>query len=424
MARYSIFDLRSDIKRKLSTSNPSASLDFYAAIDEARRNVIARIAPPEMIRENYLEQAIFDRVDAYAVPEDMNYDDMVMLKKLSSYRNVDTLDHPFELIYRKRFGQKRRGSKNVMNVSYTNGLKTASIYHPRGQKQNQQKLVHNCDSLFLNGTWNVGGNLVNLTEDHLNYVEGKGSLLFDFDNSGTYGFIENFTLQTVDLLDYLQIGAIFASFSVSLPKEVLAMTMKFYSSPTDYFEYSVAHPHDSNEFKEGWNIMKFLFDTKYQTGTPNPKEINHIRFEFTTTGKQINDCRLDSIFARKGEVYEATYFSSYCIIDGKTGAWKHRATDGTDKLPFEDDSYQVYMLECALVLQKELYLNNYAAQSDVERVTQDLEKAYTNYQMRHKSEVIEEYDTMYVMGDYMTGYQDDILDGYEYDDGEFISGNN
>jgi hypothetical protein len=413
MSRYNIFSLQRDARRKLTTSDPSASLDLYGAMDEARRNMVKRIAPPEMVREAYLEQAIFDNPESYAVPEDFNYDDAIELKKLSAYRNVDTLWHPFELVFRKRYGQRRPGAKNIMNISYTNGLKTASIFHPTGLKHRQQTLIHNCDSLSDNGTWNIGGNVVNLTVDKLNKVQGHGSLKFDINDSDTSGFIENMDIDSVDLFDYLQIGATLVSLSLDNPKALQSVQLRLYSSATDYYEFTVNHPHDSNVFRDMWNVLKFLFDTPYAVGTPNAKAITGIRFDFSTDGSTMLNNRLDSIYTRKGEVYELTYQSAFCVIDYATGAWKHRATSGNDMLPFEDDSYQVFMLETTYVLQQELYANNAAAESDVIKVKNLLEEAYTYYNMNHKSEVIEEYDTTYIFGNEYDGFQDDPMDdGY------------
>lgn len=413
MARYNIFNLQGDLKRKVTTSDPSASYDLYAAMDEGRRNMIKRIAPPELARSAYLEQAIFDDPERYAVPADLNYDDVLNLKKLSAYRNVDTLWHPFELIFRKRFGQKRPGARNVMNISYRNGLKTAGIFHPIGLKRVGKVMIQDCDSLSDNGNWNIGGNVVNLIEDKLNKVQGKGSLQFAFNSSATSGFIENMNIQSVDLFDYLQVGAVFAALSINVPKELLAVTIKLYSSPTDYYEFSVNHAHDANVFIEGWNYLKFLFDTQYAVGLPNPRAITGIRFDFTTTGKNVPEVRIDSVFARKGEVYEVEYQSAFCIIDPVTGAWKHLPTSGSDLLPFEDDSYQIYMLEVALVIQKELYVNKAASDADITKVKQDLEEAYSFYEMYHPSEVMEAYDTTYIFGNPYDGYEDDPMDdGY------------
>lgn len=417
MSRYTIFDLQGDARRKLTTSDPSASLDFYGAILEAKRNMTKRIAPPEMVRKNYLEDAIFEHVDEIAVPDDLNYNDIIEIKKLKSYRNknVDTLDHEIQLVYRKRFNQKRYGGHNVMTVGYTNGLKTASIQNPTGLHSRNQ-MIHNCDSLDNNGIWNVGGNLVNLTEDKLNYIEGRGSFKFDFNNSGSTGWIENSTMKTVDLYDFLQVGAIFNSLSISIPKNIISVRLRLYSSDNDYYEYSVNAPHDSTVFKTGWNVLKFLFDNQYVVGNPNPRELIKIRYDFTTNGESTPGMRLDSIIARTGEVYEMTYQSSFCIIDATTGAWKLRPTQGADMLPFEDDTYQVFMLETALVLQKELYANNAAAKADVENVANELQVAYDEYDNNHPSEVIEPNQVTYNFGDEYSGYQDDIMDNHYQND--------
>ncbi len=426
MSRYTVFDLQRDCKRKLPTSSPSASLDFYGAMLDAKRNMTKEVAPPEMVRTSYLEQALFDEVDKYAVPDDLNYNDVIDIKKLASYRdkNVDTMDHEFQMVYRKRYNQKRPGSKNVMTVGYTNGIKTASIDHPTGLRS-QKVLIHDCDSLDKNGTWNFGGNVVNLVVDELNHVQGKGALKFNFNDTDTQGFIENATLHPVDLSNYLERGSIFSSLFVSLPKKLITVRTRLYSSPDDYYEYTVNRPHNASAFQTGWNILKSIFSNQYIVGNPNPKDINKIRYDFVTNGEQINDMALDAIFARTGEVYEATYQSSYCIVDPVTGEWKLRADSGNDILPFEDDTYGIYLLETVIALKKELQANNSAGAIDYQSNELELKALYDDYKMNHKSEVVEDSQYMYTNGDYMNGYQDDIIDFYGQNDtdGDYYKNN-
>lgn len=368
------------------------------------------IAPPELVRTAILEQALYDHVDNYAVPEDMNYKDVIDVKKLASYRdkNLDTLDHPLQIVYRKRYNQKRGGSKNVMTIGYVNGIKTASIENPTGLNS-KKLLIHDCDSLDNNGIWNYGGNIDNLIIDNLNHIQGKGSLKFNLNNTTNTGYIENSTLEPVDLYDFLQRGAIFSSLSVPVMNKIISIRFRLYSSTTDYYDYTVNRPHNANSFQIGWNVLKFVFSNQFIVGNPNPRELTKIRFDFITNGEQVNDVRLDGIFARTGETYEVTYQSSFCIIDPETGEWKLRVDSGNDILPFEDDSYNIFMLEVLMELKKELQGKNNASNADMQSTQLELSKAYDYYKMDHPSEVIEDSIYTYTFGDSLNGYQDDIL---------------
>lgn len=399
MARYTIFNLRSDVKRKLSTSVPSASLDFFGAIDEGRRNMKKRVNPPEMARKVTLEDAIYGRVNEYAVPEEMSYDDVIMVNKLEtrySGSNVNTLENPMSVTHRANFWKKDKhfgDVRNVMTINYTNGLKTASIHCPTGLKP-REMMIHPMDSLSNNGTFSVGGNIGNLRVDHLDREQGKGSFSFDVNNSGTSGFIQTMDMQPFKLTSFLNTGALFEKFFTSLPREITTISLTVFSSPTDYYRFTVNGPHNnSTGFLDGWNQLKFLIEPK--SGNPNPDALIGFKLEITTTGNTAGVCRFDELIARDGEVYEIIFESRYCIIDPDTGQWIQRATKGTDQLVFEDDSYDVFVLEVAMALMKELYSNGAVAKADISSTASDLESAYTEYFKKHPSEVVEPSAQMY-----------------------------
>lgn len=398
MSRYNIFNLRTDVARKLSTSTPSSSLDFYGAIDEARRNVKKRINPPEMVRTFTLEDAIYGHVNKYAVPEEMSYDDVIEVKKLETRHgtNVDTLVNPMSLVYRKRFNAKDKHYgelRNVMTINYENGLKTASIHNPTGLKP-RQMMIHDMDSLSENGTFNVGGNIGNLQIDYLNREQGRGSFSFDINNSGTSGFIETMDMTAFDISSFLNKGAIFERFFTSLPLEITSISLSLFSSPTDYYRFTVNGPHNqSTGFLDGWNQLKFKIEP--YLGNPNPEQLIGFKLEITTTGNTVGTCRFDELIARSGDVYEITFESRYCIINPVSGQWIQRATKGTDELVFEDDSYDVFVLETAMALMKELYSNGAVAKADISSTESDVEKAYAEYRMKHKSEVVEPHAQMF-----------------------------
>lgn len=417
MSRYNIFNLRNDVARKLSTSVPSASLDFYGAIDEGRRSMKKRINPLEMARKITLEDAIYGRVQEYAVPEEMAYDDVIMINKLETRRsgsNVNTLVNPMSVVTRSDFWKRNKQYgevQNVMTINYTNGLKTASIQSPTGMRP-KQEMINNMDSLNKNGTFTVGGNIGNLQIDHLNREQGKGSFSFDINDSSTDGFIQTMDMKPFKLTSFLDKGALFERFFTSLPMEITSISLSVFSSPTDFYRYTVNGPHNnSTGFLTGWNQLKFLI-AAYE-GNPNPDALIGFKLEVTTTGNTAGKCNFDELIAREGEVYEITYESRYCIIDPQTGQWIKRATKGTDELVFEDDSYGVFVLEVALALMKELYANGGAAKTDISSTQADLEEAYTEYEMKHKSEVVQVHAQMFdfsVEADYGT------YNGNFYDD--------
>ncbi len=333
MSFYTIYQIKQDVSANLPGNGISQLTDFFSTFDKGRRAILGKVRPEELVRSSYLEDAFYPNVDQYSVPEDMKYDDVIQIKRLAGYRNVDTMEHPLELVYRRRFGQKRGSAANVMNIGYLNGTKYARLFRPAGARypvNNQSNpttflSIQDCSSLTDNGIWNVGGNVVNLREDHLNHISGRGSLWFDINNSATDGFLENFSLTPFDLIAFLNRGAIFNWLDIGLPKELTSVKLVMGSDSTDrtnnYYYSTVNAPHDNNQFQTGWNLLKYMLNSIAWVGTPNPGALTWIRIEFTTTGQPIPSCHLDGIVARKGTVYEMEYNSSYMVRDSNTGVW-------------------------------------------------------------------------------------------------------
>lgn len=409
---YTVYNLKQDMDSNLHSGGVSQLQNFFNTVDKGRRMLIGKVRPEELIRRGYLEQALYPNVDRYAVPEDMKYDDVIEIMKLSAWRNVDTMIHPLMLVYRRRFNQKRQGAQNVMYIGYENGVKYGRIYRPVGLCNYRHLWIHNCDSLTDNGTWNVGGNVVNFRLDELNHVMGHASYAFDIDSSSNTGFLENFTLQSFDLNDFLQKGAVFAWLDLPVPKNLLSVKLTMGSAApvltTDLYFSTVNQPHDNNQFTTMWNLLKYMLNDLQRVGTPNPKALNYLRFDFTTNGMAIPNCHLDNVLARLGDVYEVVYNSSYMFIDARSGAWKKIPTDDSDIIVAEEDTYNLLMKESTLAAMKEIYGSSIAAQSDVADVQQDLVELYERFAVEHKSEALEKEEDSHVFGNMYDGYTDDI----------------
>lgn len=418
MSTYTVYDLEVDVKRKIHGGDVT---DLQASLDEGRRNMIGNIKPPEMVRSAFMEQALYDQVNKYSIPEDLKYDNLIEIKMLSAYRNVDTLQHPLEYVFRRQFDQKRFNARNVINITNENGIKYAQVYHPRGLRECQHLVVNDVNSLAGNGTWNVGGNVTNLRLDRLNHITGKASLKFDIDSSSTTGFIENFTMNAVDIESYLNTGAAFLWLSLPIPLNMIAVQLTLGSNQsnmsTDYYTATVNQPHDSNQFINAWNLLKYMLNDLTSVGNPNPKAINYVRIDFTTTGQPIANCNIDNIVVRKGVVYSMLYNSQYCLIDAQTRAWKQRTTTNSDILPLEEDTYQILMLETALVEQEYLYANNFGAASDVTSIKSQLLDKYAQYGLNHTDEMMQPSEESYVLGTMYDGYSADSVQ-QDYDNNQ------
>lgn len=412
---YTLEDLSEDVNSKLGNGGSNQVADFFARVDEARRVVRRKISPPEWQRNAYIEEAIYDQVDEYAVPEDLRSTSVINIRKLSGYRNVDRMSKPLEQVYRRRFSQKRNSSKNVFSVHYTNGVKTMSLFKPKGLKEWTHKIVNKADSLMDGGLWEAGGNIVNLHSDKLKYVAGKGSIGFDVNNSSNTGWISVTLDEPCNLKDFIETGAVFTWLDLSLPTNLVSVTIDLVSevSPARLYRMAVNRSHDDNSFTNNWNLLKFPFQSMEEIDAPNPENIIKVVFTLHTAGEAMNNCHFDNIIARKGEVYEVEYESAYMIIDPVTQGWKKKATSGNDIIVAEEDTYQILMLETTIAVMNEATNQSNYTSAYVASIKSDLQEAYVLYYREHPSEEILEQDTTWIFGNMYDGlseapiYEDD-----------------
>lgn len=434
---YTVAELAGDINSKLSNGSAQVQVsDFYARIDEGRRRMLKKIDPPELVRNAYLEEAIYDQINKYAIPDDLVYTNIINLRKLSGYRNVDRQSTPLEQVYRRRFDQKRVDSKNVFSVNYTNGLKTMSIFRPTGLPECQSQIINKADSLTVDGIWNVGGNVVNLTLDKLKYISGHGAIKFDFNSSSTEGSIEVALTTPSDLFSFLETGAVFTWLDISNFLVLRTVKMTLFSSDTQYYEMTVNSAHDNNVWANNWNLLKYQLSSMIAVNAPNPRAITGVRFDFTTNGEAMLGCHLDNIIARRGQVYDIDYQSAFIIMDADTGAWKKRATSPNDIVIAEEDTYQILMLESAISVMEEATNSTTYTSTHITNITQELNGipakyrgqkgipgAYDFFKMAHPSEQILSQDTIWIFGNYLEGLSDAPIQDYQDEYGDTPTSN-
>ncbi len=261
------------------------------------------------------------------------------------------------------------------------------------------------DSLTENGSWNVFGNVTNLITDNLTFVAGRGSLRFDINNSSNTGGIENFTLQPFSIREYLTVGKIFTWLNLPNVEQLQTVQFEMYSSPGNGYSITVNSPHDTSSFQLDQNLLGFYLDPMNMTiiGTPDPENLNHIKFTFVTNGTLLmNDVRIDNVVARKGRVYGIQYISNYMFKD-VNGIFKQYPTIGSDQVLLEPESFQCYIQDCACVLGEEIFTDTGTSKKGyvmgkIGQMADKLVGMYARYRKNYKAEFMDEQQDMYYWG--------------------------
>ena len=227
-------------------------------------------------------------------------------------------------------------------------------------------------------------------------------------------------MTSVNLTDYLNVGKVFTWLDLPNLNQLQTVTLDMYSSPTDYYSITVNSPYDTNEFQLGTNMLGFSMnvDSMNTIGTPNPADINKIKFTFTTSGTlTMNSIRIDNVVARKGSVYGIQYISNQIFQDTTTGLMKSRPTLDSDLIALEYDTYQLLRAHCVEVFGNEL-VNDKATRDEyaMRKVN-----AVKWYKKRRKEEYIDETQQMrnfgvpygYYWGGYGHGYKHGTNDDFQ-----------
>lgn len=415
-----VAQLKTDIYRTISPAKPSDSKDPNGAIVQAVETMLSYIKPKELSRRVTIENALYDQVNQYSCPDDLDTNKIMQWYRLKDLREVDDFYAPMTQVTNRAFDQQSRGrnARNIFTIEYQSSKKFIRVSDFHG---NTGLTLHEMNDLTSDGTWNVFGNCVNLATDNLTYISGRGSLRFDLNTSSNTGGITSVGMMPVDISEYLNVGQIFTWIDLPNLNQLQSVMMNMYTDINNYYSISVTGPHDTDQFQLGWNLLGFELDlsTMNIVGTPDPKNITQLQFTFVTNGTLLmNSIRLDNVVARKGQVYGIQYISNQIFQDAVTGQMKWRPTDDSDIIILEYDTYQVLLAACTLSFAMEL-LNGAGVTVIRNKIVNPYlnmqNAAFLEYKKRHKEEYIDTTQTLREFGAPYGWYGDqNLLSGRQH----------
>lgn len=332
---YTISDLKQDLQGVIHGTSLDKVQNLDGLINRSARKLLADIDPQETRRISQLGSPVYDRVYDYPLPADVKGDRIINVRpqvkatiQNSSFESVTTKDF---------IGYKNDGS---LNIKYNNGFRSLRL-SKSGQAAAQ---ISGLDNISDNGTWSVGGDANTLTRDNLQFISGGASLRFDVDGATGNAFIENSTLNPVDITPKDDEGVLFAwMFMPTTPGPVVTdVTLRWGSSTGDYWTQTTTIRQDGLQFETGWNLLKFEWQSATQVGTPDASAIDFLRLEFNyPSGTPIEGYRFDEVTAQLGEILEIEYYSKFLFRDAVTGAFQEDVTDDSNIINLDTDSYNI-----------------------------------------------------------------------------------
>lgn len=388
-----IAQIKTKITSRLHGTTLNKISDFNLICQDAAELMLSRIDPVETTRKATLVNPVYDSVYDYSLPSDFKSPADLVPQANADMRSNSTLQRTFarEFVNRKK--------NNQFAILWRDAVQFLRF----SSKLDTPLVVDKADSLTENGTWTVGGNASNLELDTINYIAGSGSIKSSVSSSGA----------------------------------LVNVIIRVGNDSSNYYEKTVTAGH-FEAFKQGWNLLRFDFNTATQVGTVNMATVDYIRVTATyntnltayyektlTTAIDLSDnydtdgaiflyqyfdsitsltlMRLDNIIASRGSLFDITYYSNY-LFRTSGGTWIDKPTVDSDILNLSPMSYKIFEAEISRIITQQVqgamgvfdftYWNNQLEGADGTGETSGL---YFDYGQQFPSERIEStteyYDT-------------------------------
>lgn len=383
---FLISDLKNDVVSMMHGTTEAKIQGFDNLIDRAARDVLTEVDPAETKRIEQITNAIHTRVFDYSAPSDLKGNKIIDIRPQVN-RN---LGDNFSQLYSEQFDlQKRTTVFDLFQVEFDTGTKFLRIKKDVGSG----KTIHDLNSISGNGTWAVGNDATNLTEDRLQFISGSTSLNFDMDGSTTDGFIENSTFTAIDLSADEDLSSIFLFVFFPDSSAITSVDLRWGSDTTNFWNRTVTAPH-FGAFQNGWNLFRFDWNGATKTLSPDASAINLLRVTINYDGVADTDFRVDNIVSRLGTIFEIVYYSKF-IFSSSAGVFIERVAADTDIINLDTDSFNLLVYKAAQLAAQQIQGED--ASFDVNFFNSEWDRVISKYKQMYKSEVEKPTQSYYKM---------------------------
>jgi hypothetical protein len=209
------------------------------------------------------------------------------------------------------------------------------------------------------------------------------------------GYLENSTMEPVDISRDFEQGSEFIYVFLPDPLIVDNCILRWGSSPTDYYERTVTTTQDSLAFQTGWNLLRFDWNGATVVGSPDPMAINYARFTITYDGTPQFNYRINNLVSRLGSIYQIEYYSKFLFRDFVTGAFQENVTDDSNLINLDTDSYNLLFNLTGYYAAQQIQGSN--SSFDSQYWMNEYLAAKSRYTAKYKSEIIQPSQPYYKM---------------------------
>lgn len=388
MANYSVLNAKADLTGLIHGTTLNKVTNITGLFNRAARQVLSDIDPQETKRYT-LTGAVFSQVFDYACPTDLKGTKIVDIAPQVN-RNPSDI---FLSKYNQTFDIAKNFSvQDMFTVVYDQGVRSLRMNFNNAPAP---VVIDTVSSISENGTYFVATGASNLSENNQNFVVGGGSLQFNLLAGQTTGYLENSTLNPIDLSDELNQGTQFLWVYLPDSSSISSINLRWGSSSSNYYPSSVAVTQSGTAFADGWNLLAFSWPTS-STGTPDVTAIDYIRVTFTYDSTLQTGILVNGLTSQLGSLLSLEYYSEDLFRDSLTGAFQATVTDDSNLINLGIESYNIFLNQLAYIIAQQLQGKD-ALQFDAQFFLKAYTDGITKYKNTYKSEVQKPQTTYYNM---------------------------
>lgn len=345
-------------------SGKFTAANFLTVANRAIRAVNSDLDLRSAIRSVALSPNLFDDIFQYTLPSDIKGNKIIDLKPQVTRGRFDRWD----LVTQEEFDRKKQDLRidrygDPIELKGTQWLGDNLLAIQRDDLVNKLLISRpldttetGIDTLDTADDWEGFGDGTNLTTDTGNYIKDSGSINWDINADGglTAGIVRD-DLDTFDISAYVANGSIFVWAYASDVADLTNYIILVGSSSSAYHKITVTKNSEGGSFVVGWNLLRFDFVNKSETGTVDEDGCDYVALYMTKDAGKTSetDYRFDNIVMMLGDHYNVIYYSRYGW-QSSAAVYLEDATTTTDLINCETDEFQLFILKTAQYMEQHL----------------------------------------------------------------------
>lgn len=336
---------------------PFTYSDLKASINTGIHNKMGLVATPRIAindvvnevsglylrsakRKAVLAPNLFNDIYQYGATSDIDGNKLIGIQPQSMDRDRNNI---WSLVTEEEFDIRKQTDDNLVAFSdhtFVRGL----LISQRLANLRELTIAQLVSISEGNGTWIAFGDGTNLQTDTYNFIKGSGSVEFDINSGGTTAGIQCTNVPTFNLTQYTSNASVFTWVYITTAATPTAIVLRVGSSSSNYYQISVTTPNDGGTFVNGWNLIRFDFNTKTTTGSPTAASGSFVALYFTKSAGAASDTayRFNWLNAKQGNISNLIYYSSK-PWQSLAGTLLNVSTADTDYLVCDQDEYSLFL---------------------------------------------------------------------------------